>query len=400
MSPDGRSSVLYLDVEGGWGGSSRSLGLLVTHLDRARIDPYVVLRKKGPSHDLYAAQGIGHELQGGMPAFQPGLRKNALTFALFARAWLRAKRLRRHLLDIIDARNVDLIHVNHEGLAPLGRWLAHHSGRRWLCHLRNTYPDNAWSRWLYRLMAQADGFIYISENEREHLVRLAGLKAPPPQGEVIHNSAPALAADPQPDPVFPAAADGLRVLVLANLDAARGIDRVADVAFEIRRRGRDDIIFLVFGGESQSSRPWRKDFGVALAERIRAQGLQHCVRLMGHTDRPERALVSSDVLFRPRRQNNPWGRDVIEGMAAGLPIIAMGEYEGFVESGRGGFIEREFTPQTIADRLLFLRDNAQERLQMGTFNRAKAARLFDARRNAAAVEQLYARILGGSGTRM
>ena len=393
MPPEFAAPILYLDVEGGWGGSSRSLGLLATHLDRQKVEPYVVLRRPGPSHDLYAAQGIAHELLAGMPAFRPGSRKNGVSFGLFCLDWLRTASIRQRLLTLIRERGIKLIHVNHEGLAPLGRWLARRAGIPWLCHLRNTYPDNMWSRGLYRLMSRADGFVYISENERQHLMTLAGLATAPNNGEVIHNSAPDLSAAIEADSQFPTADEGLRVLVLANLDAERGIDRVVDVAEELHRRGRDDVVFMVFGADSQPSRMWRQDFGQQLIDRIRTQNLANTVRLMGHTAHPERALLAADVLFRPRRQNNPWGRDVIEGMAAGLPIIAMGEYEGFVESGRGGFIEKQFTPTLIADRLLLLKDDAQLRAQMGTFNRKKASLLFDAKRNAQAVEALYERIL-------
>jgi len=41
--------VLYLDKEGGFGGSSRSLYFLIKNLDRRRVEAQVVLRERGPA---------------------------------------------------------------------------------------------------------------------------------------------------------------------------------------------------------------------------------------------------------------------------------------------------------------------------------------------------------------
>ena len=50
--------VLCLDIEGGFGGSSRSLYYLLKHLDRGRVAPTVWCRKPGPIQERYEALGI------------------------------------------------------------------------------------------------------------------------------------------------------------------------------------------------------------------------------------------------------------------------------------------------------------------------------------------------------
>ena len=397
------AGVLYLDVEGGRGGSSRSLGLLITHLDRFRFRPIVALRETGASHELYASLDVPHRHVAGMPAFRPGTRKNTIAFGLFVAGWARSGAIRRELLSIMREHGVDLVHVNHEGLAVLGRALARAAGVPWICHLRNTYPDTAWARRLYRLIATADGHIYISENERRHLVELAGLRREPENGIVVYNSAPGFDRSAPPDERFCAPPGALRVLSLANLDMERGTDLIVDVAGELKRRGKTDFRFFICGKDSRNGLSLRGDFAGMLRSRIVAEGLEEMVNLVGHVTNPEAALVSADILFRPRRQNNPWGRDVIEGMAAGLPIIAMGTFQGFVENGLGGFIDPEFSKQRIADHLVLLQSDPGLRERMGEFNRAKAARMFDGKRNAAMVEALYDKVLalrGGAMPRM
>lgn len=389
------TDVLYLDIEGGRGGSSRSLRFLIEHLDKEAYRPFVALRESGTSAAAYDAAGVGHAIIPDMPAFRPGSRRNWVSWLLYRLADARAGKTRAKLGRIIRERQVRLVHVNHEGLALLGSELAREAGIPWICHLRNTYPDNAWSRWLYRQIATADGHVYISENERSHIVALAELVAPPPNGIVVYNFAPDLERPTEPDPRFLDAGDKLKIIILANLSPERGVDRVVDVAAALKRRGRQDFVFFVCGKDSRAARPWRKSFAKMLVERIAAENLGDLVRFVGHVAEPERALVASDVLFRPRRQSNPWGRDVIEGMSAGMPVVAMGDYEGFVEHGRGGFIEPDFDADQIADHLVRLRDDPELRQQMGDHNRTKARGLFSGADNVSAIHALYRKIFDG-----
>ena len=39
------------------------------------------------------------------------------------------------------------------------------------------------------------------------------------------------------------------------------------------------------------------------------------IRFMGHVKNPEKFIKESDILIRPTRENNPWGRDILEAMA-------------------------------------------------------------------------------------
>ena len=62
--------ILYLDIEGGWGGSSRSLYYLLEAIDRRRFRPVVVTRKDGPIRQRYETIGITCVHMPDLPVFQ------------------------------------------------------------------------------------------------------------------------------------------------------------------------------------------------------------------------------------------------------------------------------------------------------------------------------------------
>jgi glycosyltransferase involved in cell wall biosynthesis len=62
-------------------------------------------------------------------------------------------------------------------------------------------------------------------------------------------------------------------------------------------------------------------------------------------------------LARLSREDNPWGRDVIEALGAGRPVIATGSYDRFVESGVTGMLAPSYSPDDIAAKIIELADD-------------------------------------------
>ncbi|HOV03231.1 MAG TPA: glycosyltransferase family 4 protein [Kaistiaceae bacterium] len=385
-------SILYIDVEGGRGGSSRSLRVMSGNLDSRRFRPVIALREHGSSEEFYKSKNVSHFVFPEMPAFRPSERKNILSFLIFLKDVAVFSRKYSKFLNIVRRENVSMVHVNHEGMALFGRWLAGRLNVPWICHLRCIYPENPWSRWLYGVIDQADARIFISENEQEHFEKMIGKRADCKNNIVINNIAPEECFENRPLAHDGVAGEFLRVASLTNFDYGRGVDRILDVARILKSMGRKDIRFYIYGKDSRVS-GWSMSFEEFLRQEIEEYELEEFVNLREHSSEPEKILAQSDVLVRLRRQNNPWGRDVIEAMASGLPVVSIGNYEGFIESGRGGFIEREFDPKSVADIFVKLREDVRLCGEMGIFNQRKAARMFRGSVNIVMIERLYKDII-------
>ena len=89
------------------------------------------------------------------------------------------------------------------------------------------------------------------------------------------------------------------------------------------------------------------------------------------------------------RENVPWGRDLIEAMTFGLPIVTLGTFETVVENGVNGFIDAEFDTNRVVGHLLRLRDDENLRQTMAVANQRKAERMFAPEASAAAIESIY-----------
>ena len=218
------------------------------------------------------------------------------------------------------ASRFDVVHFNHEGLFLLARWLRRRLGPSMpmTMHIRTQLPPTLFSRWQYRTIVKTcDRLIFITENEARRTAMLAGRPAP---GEVIYNvvRAPSdgvrplgdLAADPR-----------FKVIAVSNYAYVRGIDRLIDVAAELKRRGRDRRAVCDRGNDDAvsarcpaSSAAWRGR--AATLRPMRASAVSRDMfRFLGHVAAPESVILAGDLVVKPTREYNPWGRDILEAMA-------------------------------------------------------------------------------------
>jgi glycosyltransferase involved in cell wall biosynthesis len=369
--------VLALDIEGGFGGSSRSLYETVRPMPRADVDLRVWCRRKGPIQDRYAACGIPAEVTPAMPHFSslPRLSRNIIGLTDFACKWRSSAEFRESLLTA--ARAVDVVHLNHEGLFLLARWLRRRSPVAITMHIRTHLPSTICSRWQYRTIAShVDGLVFITENERDRVALLAGRPVP---GTVIYNVAMPAAGDVRPLQELEET-DAFKVAVLSNYAWIRGIDRLIDVAVALRRMSRSDVRFVVAGNNRLSGRlPGTLGRiarrGGTLADYAAANDVSDYFLFLGHVDRPEAVLASCDVLAKPTREANPWGRDILEGLAAGKPVLSIGTYDRFVQQDVTGVLTRDFNAAEWAREVLRLADDRELVRRLGAAGANRVADL-------------------------
>lgn len=372
--------VLCLDIEGGFGGSSRSLHESLSHMDRARVRPEVWCRRDGPVRARYEALGVTCRVVPGMPRFSPVIRlsRNLADLAAFMRDFLAWRPQRAELLRAIRD-NFDLVHFNHENLFLLARWLRARHAKPQTIHVRTEMYENAFGRWQCRILPEAaDRLVFITENERARVEALRG--APVTNGAVIYNIA-SPASTVAPHPAIPR--DGrLKVAMISNFSLIRGSDRVVDIAAELAARGRRDILF-VMAGDMKVREEIGGEFGRivraggTLADHAAARGVDGMILFLGHVPEPETVLAGCDVLLKPTRENNPWGRDILEAMAAGKPVISVGSYDRFVETGQTGFLLRDYDTRETADILVSLDADRDLGRMLGEAARLRVARLCD-----------------------
>ena len=390
--------ILCLDIEGGYGGSSRSLFESIRHMT-ASMDAEVEVwcRRQGPVQDLYTQAGVPWRVTPLMPHISslPRLSRNIYAYGRQLLHWRRSAPFRRMLADVVRER-FDLVHLNHEGLFLLGRWLRSELGSslRLTAHVRTRLPSTIFSRWQYRVLSKAaETLVFITDMERD---RVSSLTERPQTGPVVYNIVAPQSGVP-PDSTL-ADDERFKIASVSNYAWVRGNDRLVDMAAALRDRGRHDVLFVVAGrmelsGNLSGTLGRIAHGGGTLADYASERGVEHMFRFLGHVADPAPVLNACDMLARPSRGDDPWGREVLEAMAAGLPVLATGTYDRFVENDVTGVLHDVFDPGRMADTIIGLADDRPNLVRLGAKARSRVAELCDGPTQAKALTDLWREVV-------
>ncbi|HVF11796.1 MAG TPA: glycosyltransferase family 4 protein [Actinomycetota bacterium] len=131
------------------------------------------------------------------------------------------------------------------------------------------------------------------------------------------------------------------------------------------------------------------DYEKSLHASVEELGLQDRIEFLGWSDEPYEVMKALDVVVHASRLPEPFGRVIVEGMAAGKPVIASDKGAGpeIVRPGEGLLFDPN-EPNALSDALGSLLSGASLRSQMG-IKAASGAWRFGIHRTAEEVMQLY-----------
>ena len=172
---------------------------------------------------------------------------------------------------------------------------------------------------------------------------------------------------------------------VARLVPGRGHDLLLEATRRLRTRFPTLRLLLVGRGEG---RP-------ALERLVDELGLTDVVVFAGYRgeDLPQ-TLAAMDCFVLLGAGSEESCRAVLEAMAAGRAVVAtpVGALPETIVDGETGWLVTD-SPEVIADRLAAVLGDATKARAMGRAGRRRVEALFTSERRAAAVEQVYARVL-------
>jgi glycosyltransferase involved in cell wall biosynthesis len=132
----------------------------------------------------------------------------------------------------------------------------------------------------------------------------------------------------------------------------------------------------------------------ALAAQVAALGLEGRVLLLGWRSDAQALLAACDVFVLPTR-NEALGVSVLEAMAAGRPVVAtdVGGVPEAVRHGETGLIVPPENPTALAAAIAELIADPSRAARYGAAGHARALARFSPAPMAAAVEDVYERVL-------
>lgn len=415
------------------GGAPLSLFHLVANLDRDRYEPLVLFYRKGNPHVLerFADRGVEtlvlEEAAGGpgeVAAKQgPGagasarLARRRLAPSRLIETWIGPKcreaylcirsawKYRRNhrakvapILKVIRERQVSLVHLN-DGLllSHAGIRAARQSGLPCVCHVRMFQQLSGFDRRMGRGVSR---FIYISSAVRDYYVE-QGIS--PQQGVVVHNAVDLrefddtrAAGEPEEDAALRAEL-GCRpgeplVGVLGRLDCWKGHEYFIEAMARVARDVPSAKGLIV--GELEASR--RNHEYVERLRRLTASlGLESRILFTGYRRDVPRILRALDVVVLSSAEPEPFGRVVIEGMAAGRAVVATaaGGVLDVVEDRNTGLLVPPKDSTAMAQAILALLEDRDLARRLGDRGRECVRERFTVERHVASVQAIYESVL-------
>ena len=383
--------ILYVDHATEVGGAQKSLLDLLRRLDRTRFEP-VLLHAPGADWAAEAAAlGVRlceASLRG--PVFE--IRREALRPGPLGNLG-GAARCAGPIVEIVRAirrERADLVHSNTLKTHVLGGLAGRLTGRPVVWHVRDLLAPGPARR-----------FLQISAGlTRPHVIAISKAvmstfdQYPRLSKTVVHNGIDLAEWRPRADRAAVRAALGLPedaqvVIVVGRLSPWKGHKTLIE-AFSRLPASLGDARLLIVG----DCIFWEQSYRDELEKLAEDLGIAERTVFTGHREDIPDLLAASDLFCLPS-QNEPFGRVVIEAMAAGLPVVATrgGGVPEIVEDKRTGLLVTTDRVAEMSSALAELLADEPRRRQMGRAGLRRAREHFDLAVTVAKIEDVYDRLL-------
>ena len=391
--------VCYLDHTAKLSGGEIALARLLETIDRSAIDPWVILAEDGSLAERLRAAGIQVDIVP-LSGTVLDVRKDSVESGIFSKVGLILQVLAYgfKVAALIRTQPVDIIHTNSLKSDIYGMLVGRLCRVPLIWHIRDhidvTYLPAFAVKMMRFLAARVPAFVIANSQSTLDQLHLAvakpGAVVPSgvdPHGEVVYDG---IASGIPPLASETASNGPLRIAIVGRLAGWKGQHIFLDAAAKLVEAGIDAKFLLagtaMFGED---------DYVAELHSQVDRLGLQGKVEFLGHVDPIEAFLPTVSILVHASTSPEPFGQVVIEGMAAGIPVVATdgGGVKETVVHGETGLLVPMGNAQALADALRMLIDRPELRAKLSTKGRQRVLRHFTASITARKVERVYREVL-------
>ncbi len=390
--------VLFFDHTAALGGGEIALLNLVRHLDPTKVKPVVVLAADGPLAERLRPAIETYVMP--LAANVASIKKDTLGISTLLRVrelftvFTYARRLARFIRD----HEIDLIHTNSLKADIIGGIAGRFARRPVVWHVRDRVEDDYLPAPVVRLFRFLCRVIpvYVIANSAATLRTLhLGARhhsSSIPSGVdldfktvVVHDGAQSTAAsgggsgDPE---IF-------RIGLIGRISPWKGQHIFLQAAERVHHRfpkARFVIIGAALFGEDGYDRQVRQ-----LCAQL---GLEEVVEFAGFRPDVQRAIAELDLVVHASTTGEPFGQVIIEGMAAGKPVVATngGGVPEIVEDGRTGFLVPMGDAPALAEAIGKVLADPVQAKAMGARARQRVMDHFTVEETARRVQAVYEEI--------
>ena len=242
--------------------------------------------------------------------------------------------------------------------------------------------------WLLRGPLGGRDAAYVFENREDPV--LLGMN--PNSDRVLIVGGAGIDPDREPEQSLPGVPP-IRLALVARMIASKGVDVAVAAIGQVRRAGHDVRLTLVGAPDSHNPRSFT-------ANQLESWGREDGVTWVGHSTDVKAIWRDHHVVCVPSRGGEGLPRSLLEGAAAGRPVVttATPGCATFTRDGIEGFVVKPGDPTALAQAITqFVRDPSLIP-RMGAAARARVLEGFTSAQVTAAFVELYGRMLGRRDT--
>ncbi|MCL6601680.1 MAG: glycosyltransferase family 4 protein [Paenibacillus sp.] len=344
--------VAYIDHTAKWSGGEVALFNILTNIGE-QINPLVILAEEGVLAERLREKGIDVRI---IPLDESvrSRGRNAVNMGAPG-ALFKLLAYGRKLAPLLKQEKVDCVHTNSLKSALYGTIAAKKAGVPLIWHIR----DHIGAPYLKPVVAKAirllsrmlpNGVIANSHST------LNALELPRTKKTLVVYSAFAKAIG---NGIGKRDQKTFNVLLVGRLAHWKGQHIVLEAAKKFSHDGR--VKFWLAGDALFGEEEYKKE----LLQKIEQDGLTN-VSLLGHVEDIQGLMNTADLLIHTSITPEPFGQVIVEGMAAGLPVIASNE-GGPVEiviPGETGMLIQPGDPTLLAESITWMLEHPEERRKM------------------------------------
>lgn len=390
--------VLFFDHTAELGGAEIALADLVQHLDRARVEPTVLLGSAGPLQKRIENTAPVHILA--MDADLVKARRDSLglrslsNFSSVGRMCAYVLRLRR----FIRQHRPDLFHTNSLKSAVLGGVAGRLAGTPVIWHIRDRIsgdylPRNA-ARAVRLLARFLPTFIVANSEATLQTLDVPGTPSAVVPSGVDLSRFSAKSSDDTGGPRDPE----VRVVgLIGRICPWKGQHVFVEAAAAVHSR-YPKVRFQIIGAALFTDQPYEQQ----IREMIEERGLTDVIELTGFRSDVDEAIRSLDIVVHASVLGEPFGQVIVQGMACRKPVIATngGGVPEIVVDGETGLLVPMGDASAMAEAIgRLVADDATAR-RMGESGFRRVAERFTIGVTADKLTAIYERLARGeAGTR-
>ncbi len=399
----GRVRVLYLEPTALVSGGGIALLRLIRALDRSRFAPIVVLGSNGPLlTDFRRVRGCRVLVRSFPLEVAKVTRKDVFVGALKNAGAL--ARYSATLVAVVNRLRPAILHSNGLKMHLFSISMAWRNRSLLIWHIRDfiSPPYMPWrTAILLRALARLVPDVLICNSDATRSTIARSKKAVVVSGGIADIA-----------PRVYRVHDGLAHTTETRGATKRGVRRVAMVGRIAPWKGQqvfvtaaarlaekfDDVRFIIAGSATTANDVL---FVQDLKRRIKAMNHGSRIVMAGLVRDVPKFLSNIDVLVHCSLSPEPFGQVIVEGMAAGVPVVASreGGPEEIISDGRTGCLYRPGDVgelEAIIERLL---EDPAERQRIGKAAQDEVASRFTIERTAQSVEAVYQKLLTSGARR-